>query len=61
MDVTRLTQLTRELPDLLEKQMQALAGRSLDLLSNSERVAYHERKEKILQLRMELEGLREAK
>jgi hypothetical protein len=61
MDVTRLTQLTRELPDLLEKQMQALAGRSLDLLSNSERVAYYERKEKILQLRMELEGLREAK
>jgi hypothetical protein len=61
MDVTRLTQLARELPDLLEEQMQALAGRTLDLLSNSERAAYHERKEKILELRMELEGLREAK
>jgi len=61
MDAARLAQIARQLPDLLDRQMKALAGRNLDLLSNSERAAYDQRKGKILQLRRELEHLRKSK
>jgi hypothetical protein len=58
MDVTRLTQLAQELPELLDEQMKALVGRNFNPLSDDERAAYDKRKEKILQLRGELERLR---
>jgi len=61
MDAVRLAQTAQELPDLLDQQMKVLVGRNLDLLSNSERSAYDERKGRILQLRRELERLRKAK
>jgi hypothetical protein len=61
MDGTRLAQITQELPDLLDEQMDALSGRNLKLLSNDERAAYERRKRRILQLRSELERLRNTK
>jgi len=55
MDAARFRHIARQLPELLDEQMKALAGRNLDLLSNGERAAYEERKRKIFQLRSELE------
>lgn len=54
-------QLVQELPDLLDQQMNILTRGSLDSLSSSERVAYNERKAKILELRAELERLRKVR
>jgi len=54
-------QIAQELPDLLDQQMNILTSRGLDSLSNSERIAYDERRARILQLRAELERLRKAK
>jgi hypothetical protein len=61
MNSARLAQIARELPDLLDEQMNVLIGQSPDSLSNSERMAYEERKGRILQLCAELERLRNAK
>jgi hypothetical protein len=61
MDSARLAQIARELPDLLDEQMNVLIGQSLDSLSNSERIAFDKRKGRILQLCAELERLRKAK
>jgi hypothetical protein len=58
MDAARFAQIARQLPGLLDQQMRTLVGRNLDSLSESERVAYDQRKAKILQLRRELESLR---
>jgi len=60
-DAARLAKIARQLPDLLDRQMKALAGRNLDVLSDRERAAYDQRKGKILQLRRELEQLRKLR
>lgn len=61
MELMRFLEIAQELPDLLDQQMNILTSRGLHSLSNSERVAYDERKARILQLRAELERLRKAK
>jgi hypothetical protein len=55
MDAARFRHIARQLPELLDEQMKAVAECGLDSLSKSERAAYAERKKKILQLRGELE------
>jgi len=54
-DAARFAQIARQLPDLLDEKIKALAGRTLVSFSNRERAAYDERKRKIFQLRRELE------
>jgi len=58
MDATPFEKITRELLDLLDQQVDAIAGRSFDDLSKEERDAYEERRRRILELRSKLEKFR---
>jgi signal transduction histidine kinase len=57
MDDTPLDRIARELLDLLNQQVAAIAGRKFDDLSAEERLAYEKRRERILELRSEIEKL----
>jgi hypothetical protein len=61
MAATRFEEIARELPELLSQQMQALVGRSFNLLTNGEKAAYEARRQKIRELRSELDKLRKAR
>jgi hypothetical protein len=52
--------IARELPDLLDQQVEAIVGRTFNELTSEERTAYEERRRKILELRAELEKLRKG-
>jgi len=58
MDATSFEKIARELLDLLDQQVDAIAGRSFDDLSKEERDRYEERRRTILELRSKLEKLR---
>jgi len=58
MDATSFEKIARELLDLLNQQVDAIAGRSFDDLSKEERDRYEERRRTILELRSKLEKLR---
>jgi ABC-type uncharacterized transport system ATPase component len=61
MAATRFEEIARELPELLSRQMQALVGRSFNDLTTDENVAYEARRQKIRELRSELDTLRKAR
>jgi hypothetical protein len=61
MAATRFEEIARELPELLSQQMQVLVGRNFNDLSNDEKIAYEARRQKILELRSELDQLRKAR
>jgi len=61
MATTRFEEIARELPELLSQQMHALVGRSLNDLTNDEKAAYGARKQRILELRSELDKLRKPR
>jgi len=61
MDATRFEQIARELPDLLDQQVEAILGRNFNDLTKEERAAYEDRRRRILVLRSELEELRKAR
>ena len=58
MDATPFEKIARELLDLLDQQVKAIAGRSFDDLSEKERDRYEERRRTIQELRSKLEKLR---
>jgi hypothetical protein len=55
MDSTGLDAIARELCDLLQAQIDAVAGREFNDLTQDELDAYQRRKNRILKLRSELE------
>src|SRR5271169_1344469 len=55
MDASGLDQIARELCDLLQCQIEALAGRKFDDFTETELDAYERRKRRILELRAELQ------
>jgi hypothetical protein len=61
MGAKKFERIARELPELLDRQLQALVGRRLSDFTRSEGAAYEDRKRKILQLRAQLEKLRKAR
>ncbi|MFZ1917513.1 MAG: hypothetical protein WAU58_08070 [Terriglobales bacterium] len=61
MDATRFGQIAKELPKLLDRQVQAILGRKFNDLTKEERAAYEGRRRTILVLRAELEELRKAR
>ncbi|MGB9234257.1 MAG: hypothetical protein WCC04_07565 [Terriglobales bacterium] len=60
MDATRLEQIARELPELLDRQVEAILGRNFRDFTENERTAYEERKRRILHLRTQLRKLGQA-
>jgi len=60
MDASMFERIARELPDLLDQQVEAIVGRNFNDLTEEERTAYEERRRKILELRAELEKLRKT-
>jgi len=61
MAATRFEEIARELPELLSQQMQALVGRSFNDLTGDEKAAYEARRQRIRELRSELDKLRKAR
>jgi hypothetical protein len=61
MDPTRFEQIAKELPELLDRQVEAILGRNFNDLTKEERAAYEDRRRRILVLRSELEELRKAR
>lgn len=57
MDISRFKQISRELLELLEQQVQAISNRDSEPLMGEEHAAYESRKQRILELRLELEKL----
>ena len=61
MDAARFEQIAKELPELLDRQVEAILGRNFNDLTREERAAYEDRRRRILELRSELEELRKAR
>jgi hypothetical protein len=60
MTATRIKEIVRELPELLSQQMQALVGRRFHDLIADEKAAYEHRRQRIRELRAELDKIRKA-
>jgi len=56
MDATGFEQIARELIDLLDQQVSALAGRNFNDLTREEVNAYQSRRRRILELRSALQA-----
>jgi len=58
---TEFERIARELPELLDRQLKALAGRKLSDFTEKERAAYEKRRQKIRKLRAQLERLQKTR